>query len=231
MPALMLKFENEPQAKYVLKLGQTLTIGRRDTNNIVVENLAVSGSHAKVECLEQGTLLTDLKSKNGTFVNGKIITSHWLQNNDIITIGKHTMHFTLAEGEDTPLAQDAALDKTMVLDTDQHRFMMSQNVGTGAQKETYGVLSYLKGGEGEVPLRKKLIKIGKDELNDVTLGGFTMGKVAATVSLRPNGYFLSYVGGLSKPKVNGLTVEDTVRLNEFDKIEIGSAQFEFFIKK
>ena len=96
--------------------------------------------------------------------------------------------------------------------------------------EKLGILSYLSGGEGEIKLNKKLFKIGKESSNDIIIGGLTMGKVAATISRMPNGYQLSYVGGMSKPKVNDIAVKETVKLEEFDTIEIGSIKVKFLLK-
>lgn len=240
MPTLTLQFKDTNLSEYKLEKGSSLMIGRRDTNHIVIDNLAVSGSHAKVDVLDDGCLLTDLQSKNGTFVNGKMISSHWLKPGDVVTIGKHTLVFMLAPGEEAPPEQEGAgMDnKTMVLDTNDYRAMLNKNAASTTpsapaappKKEAVGILSYLKGGEGEVPLVKKLVKIGKDSSNDIVVGGFLMGATAATISRRPNGYVLSYVEGMAKPKVNGTTVKDTVQLREFDKIEIGSVLLELIMK-
>jgi hypothetical protein len=92
------------------------------------------------------------------------------------------------------------------------------------------MLSFAKGDKSEESLVKKLVKIGKDVSSDVSVGGFLMSKTAVTISRRPNGYALSFVEGLNKPRVNGATVKDLVILKEFDKIEIGSVQMEFIMK-
>jgi hypothetical protein len=239
MPTLTLQFKDTNLSEYKLEKGSSLIIGRRETNNIVIDNLAVSGSHAKVDMLDDGCLLTDLQSKNGTFVNGKMVTSHWLRPGDVITIGKHNLTFKLAQGEEAPAEQQAAgMDnKTMVLDTNDYRAMMDKNTANNApaapaapKKEHIGVLSYLKGGEGEVSLVKKLVKLGKDSSNDIVISGFLMGATAATISRRPNGYVLSFVEGMTKPKVNGTVVKDSVVLREFDKIELGSVLLELIMK-
>ena len=65
----------------------------------------------------------------------------------------------------------------------------------------------------------------------IVIGGLMMGKTAATISKRPNGYSLAFVEGMTKPKVNGETVKDSVRLKEFDTISIGSVTFQFIQKK
>jgi pSer/pThr/pTyr-binding forkhead associated (FHA) protein len=233
MPTLTLKFKDQVLGEYNLVKGNTLTIGRREGNNVVVDNLAVSGSHAKIDSLEEGFLLIDLKSKNGTFVNEKMVNTHWLKGGDVITVGKHTLTFGLAQGEALPQAEEP-LDKTMVMDTDEYRAMLEkgtpQQAAAAPPKEKIVVLSFLKGGQGEVEVKKKLIKIGKDSSNDVVVDGFLVGKTAATISVQPAGYYLNFVQGMAKPKLNGKTVSDTAKLKEFDIIEIGSAKIEFIIK-
>jgi len=85
MPTLTLKFKDNVISEYPVNKSQTLTIGRLADNSVVVENLAVSGHHAKVDSVGNGFLLTDLQSKNGTFVNQNMVTSHWLKHGDVIT--------------------------------------------------------------------------------------------------------------------------------------------------
>jgi pSer/pThr/pTyr-binding forkhead associated (FHA) protein len=233
MPILTLKFKEMTIREYRLDKEQNLTIGRREGNDVIIENLAVSGHHAKIDSVGEGFILTDLKSKNGTFVNNEAIASHWLKAGDIVTIGKHNLVFDYAEGEDRP-AEEGAMEQTMALDTDQYREMVTEVApevtGVPPQKESVGVLSFLSGGEGEVELSKKLTKIGKDPSCDLVVGGIMVGKTAVTVSKRPTGYYLSYVGGLAKPKVNGETIKESIRLREFDKIELGSSRMEFFYR-
>jgi len=234
MPKLILKFKDTKINDFLLDQGRNITIGRRESNDIVIENLAVSGMHAKIDAIEKGYLLTDLKSKNGTFVNGQLIATHWLGHGDTVSIGKHTLVFAYAEGEEKPDASADGMDKTMVMDTDKYREMLSKSSGNAAatirKKEFIGVLSFLSGGDGEIEIKKKLIKIGKDASCDIIVKGFTIGKTAATVSKRPKGYYLSYVGGMAKPKVNDVMVKESVLLNEFDTIELGSLKMQFIYK-
>ncbi len=99
MATLTLRFENEYVSSYLLKETTSLTIGRNKNNTVVIENLGVSGHHAKIDCLSGRFLVTDLQSKNGTFVNNQLVTSHWLKHGDTITIGKHVIHFDLYEDD------------------------------------------------------------------------------------------------------------------------------------
>lgn len=236
MPILTLKFKNNVIADYRLEKGKSMTIGRRGSNDVVIENLAVSGHHAKIDSVGDGFVLTDLQSKNGCFVNEQLVTSHWLKHGDVINIGKHTLVFTFQQGEARPKEAEGKMDKTMVMDTTKYRDMMSKSapemVPPQAKEEgPRGVLAYLSGGDGELELQKKLTKIGKDSSSDIVVHGLGIGQTAGTISRRPNGYYLSYVGGMSKLRVNGEVVKESVKLKEFDVIELGSAKMQFFTKE
>ena len=233
MPKLTLKFKDNILGDFSIEQGKSLTIGRKESNDITIENLAVSGHHAKVDAVGDGYLLTDLQSKNGSFVNKELVTTHWLKDGDNIIIGKHTLVFGYAEGEDKPDDGGASMDQTMVMDTDKYRDMLAKSVPGGGKtekKESIGMLSYLAGGEGEVELTKKLTKIGKNSACDIVVGGLMMGQTAATISKRPNGYSLAFVEGMTKPKVNGEAVKESVMLKEFDNIEIGAMKVQFYYK-
>jgi pSer/pThr/pTyr-binding forkhead associated (FHA) protein len=235
MPVLTLKFKNEFIKDYRLGKGQSMTIGRRNDNNMVVENLAVSGSHAKIDSVGDGFVLTDLQSKNGSFVNDELIASHWLKNGDVITIGKHTILFNYTGGEEIPDEKTGDMNQTMALRSDKYKEMIAKNVPDGAEefvaeKSISGSLSFLSGGEGEIALDKKITKIGKASTCDIVAKGFSVGKVSATISKRPDGFFFNYVGG-SKPKINGNAVDQSVKLNDFDVIEIGSVKMNFVVKE
>lgn len=234
MPTFTLKFKENVVNEYRLGKGKSMTIGRREDNTVCIENLAVSGHHAKIDSVGDGFLLTDLQSKNGSFVNDQKITSHWLKDGDLITIGKHTLVVNFAETE--AKTQDAsAMGQTMVMDTEKYRSLLSKSVLKDEtkmlDKMPPAVLSFLAGGTGEVELSKKLIKIGKDSSCDIVTGGLMMGHTAAIISRRPDGYFLSYVGGMTKPKINGTAVKESVKLKEFDTIEIGGLKFQFVYQK
>jgi hypothetical protein len=235
MPIITLRFKNNIIETREMQSGQSLTIGRLEDNDIVIENLAVSGHHAKIDSVGEGFLLTDLQSKNGCFVNEKLVAAHWLAHGDKISIGKHLLQFAFKEGESRPSAPAPdQRDMTMVMDTDKYHDMLSKSGSERLSSEAgkpVGVLSYLSGGEGEVELARKLIKIGKDSNSDIHVSGLTIGHTSTTISKRPNGYVLSYVAGLSKPKVNGKTVKQSVALKEFDVIEIGSLKMQFFTKE
>lgn len=73
-----------------------LTIGRAPTNLIQIVHHSVSRRHAQLRKTPDGYLVTDLKSSNGTFVNGEKISSPTILNhNDQLQVGEIVLKFKL----------------------------------------------------------------------------------------------------------------------------------------
>jgi pSer/pThr/pTyr-binding forkhead associated (FHA) protein len=237
MAKLILTFNKQVIKEYPFTK-ESITMGRQEDNTIVIDNLAISGYHAKIDKVGGEFILTDLQSTNGTFVNEEKVVSHKLSHGDNIVIGKHVILYVATEkeklaGEGTD--KKLQMDKTMLLDTAKQRELLAkQKVAPSATilPEKVGMISFIDGsGLGEIELTKKLTKIGKAETSEIKLSGLLMGATAATISRRPSGYAISFVGGMTKLKVNGSVVKNSLPLNDFDTIEIGSYKFQFYQKE
>jgi pSer/pThr/pTyr-binding forkhead associated (FHA) protein len=101
----------------------------------------------------------------------------------------------------------------------------------GNKNEILGVLTYLEGGNGKIKLNGKITKLGKHRTSDIVVKGLFVGRTSVTISKRPDGFYLSYVGGLSKPKINEKVVKQSAILNDLDIIDIGSTKLQFFTHK
>jgi len=112
-PKLILSLNGDTISEIDLDKEST-TIGRKAVNDIQVDNLAVSGTHAKVLALGRDCFLEDMESTNGTYVNGDRVTKHVLKHGDKIMIGKHQL---LYQNEAAANADDDEEDfeKTMIL--------------------------------------------------------------------------------------------------------------------
>src|SRR3954468_24427388 len=84
------------------------TLGRRPYNDIVIDNLAVSGEHAVLQMTGAEVYLEDLNSTNGTYINGKAVKKQLLQNNDTVEIGKYKIKYINE-------AAGPTFEKTMVI--------------------------------------------------------------------------------------------------------------------
>lgn len=64
-----------------------ITIGRDESNHIVVDDLTVSRNHASVSRTADGLVVEDLASRNGTFVNGQRVRSATIVDDDVVSVG------------------------------------------------------------------------------------------------------------------------------------------------
>jgi pSer/pThr/pTyr-binding forkhead associated (FHA) protein len=231
MARLILMFNKQVVKEYPL-LKESVTIGRNEENTIQINNLAVSGYHARIDAAGNDYILTDLQSTNGTFINDKRVVSQKMSHGDNIIVGKHVILFigTGMEADSKQASQKTDLDKTMMLDTAKQKELLSKQKentqGVDGMAKT-GVVSFIEGAEqGEIELKKKLTKIGKSDSSEIRLSGFFMPATAATISRRPSGYVITTMGG--KLKVNGEVVKESVALKDFDTIEIGKVKFQFY---
>lgn len=72
---------------------ERMTVGRRTGNDLCLPYPAVSGKHAVVVTLPTGSVLEDLGSTNGTFVNGKRVSKYFLHDRDSIDIGRQKLMY------------------------------------------------------------------------------------------------------------------------------------------
>ncbi len=108
---------------------EEITIGRNKDNDIQIENLAVSGRHARIKKNRNDYFIEDLKSTNGTFLNEKRISKEVLKNNDAVTIGKHTLSILLEKNKNDRQGLNVCrneMNKTMKLDTRHHKEMIKK---------------------------------------------------------------------------------------------------------
>src|SRR2546423_3861857 len=73
---------------------ESVKIGRNEDCDVTIDNLGVSRYHAEILEKEGFYVLRDLKSNNGTFVNGRRIETYNLNDGDEISIGKFTISFS-----------------------------------------------------------------------------------------------------------------------------------------
>jgi pSer/pThr/pTyr-binding forkhead associated (FHA) protein len=193
------------------------TLGRRPYNDIVIDNLAVSGEHAVIQIVEGEAILEDLNSTNGTYINGKAIKKQPLQNNDSIEIGKYKIRFQ----SDQP---GTGFDKTMVikpgapgngsLPAAPAALAAVPDNGAGSNA-AIRVLSGAAAGR-EVALIKIVTTIGKP------------GLAVAAITRRPAGYVVAHVDGAESPTVNGVPIQaDPVFLKNGDLLELAGIQMQF----
>ena len=235
MGKLILSLDGAVLAEYDMNK-ERYTIGRLPDNDIHVDNMAVSGHHALIINILNDSFLEDLNSTNGTYVNGKLVKKHALQDGDAITIGKHALKYSNEKSAAAGGGDDDEFEKTMII--------RPGSKGTGAP--SMDSVNKAVAGSGGAPLdvdaqkglpRAKLQVLsgafaGKElELNKAltTLG--RPGVQVAAITRRADGFFVVPVegdGGKS-PQVNDVNVgREGVKLKHNDVIEFAGVKMGFF---
>ena len=201
---------------------ENLTIGRRPSNDIQIDNLAISGEHARIVTILDDSFLEDLDSTNGTLVNGQPISRHVLKNNDVIELGKYKLKFmseaAVGEVDNTAQLRAAGLStepepERTFADT---QFMFPRPVPPPPPipRVTIRLLNGPNAGKA-VELAKLLTTLGKP------------GVQVAVISRRSEGVFLTHVEGARFPTVNNSEIGgEAFLLRNKDIVEIAGIRIE-----
>jgi hypothetical protein len=200
------------------------SLGRRPYNDIVIDNLAVSGEHAVFQMSGNEVYLEDLNSTNGTYVNGKAVKKQLLQNTDMVEIGKYKIKYVNE-------AASAGFEKTMLFKS-----------GSAGPAPQAGVapLAFSGAVAGSVPasgeaLHSAAIKVlsGAAAGREVALVKVvtTIGKpgvAVAAITRRPQGFVLAHVEGVDRPCLNGAPIgAEPVVLKNGDVLELAGTKMQF----
>jgi pSer/pThr/pTyr-binding forkhead associated (FHA) protein len=205
---VILRYEKKVLDEFELTQGDT-KIGRRPSNDITIDNRAVSGEHANIFTIGEDSFIQDLGSTNGTYVNNKKIAKHHLKNGDSITIGKHTLSY-VNENQAQP-ADDFA--KTVIISPPSAH----GSAGAGKKAGLY-VLSGPNSGK-RIEVSKKITNLGRT------------GRRSGTITRTDNGYMLAAGDDGELPKVNGRVIpKKGAPLKDGDVIEVAGTRLQFQLK-
>ncbi|MDO8262170.1 MAG: FHA domain-containing protein [Gallionella sp.] len=200
------------------------TLGRRPYNDIVIDNLAVSGEHAAVQMQGGEVYLEDLNSTNGTYVNGKAAKKQRLQNGDTVDVGKYKIKFVndaASDGfEKTMMYKAGAVAAAPAFAPPPVMPAMPANFAAipGALESLHGAIKVMSGAAAgrEVALTKVVTTIGKP------------GVAVAAITRRQRGFFVHHVEGAGNPALNGAPIgSDPLALKNGDLIELAGTQMQF----
>jgi hypothetical protein len=216
MPKMIVSIDGVVIKEVQLSKDRT-TLGRRPYNDIVIDNLAVSGEHAVLLMNGNEVYLEDLNSTNGTYVNGKAVKKQLLQNADTIEIGKYKIKYVNE-------APGASFEKTMIIKpgslppaapAQPREPASAAPVEPVVVRGSIKVLSGAAAGR-EVALVKVVTTIGKP------------GVAVASITKRPQGFVVAHVEGAPRPTINGTVIgAEPVPLRHGDLLELAGTQMQF----
>lgn len=260
---------------------ERITIGRRPSNQIHIDNLAVSGEHAVIVTIGNDSFLEDLNSTNGTMVNGEPIKKYVLQHDDVIEFGKYQLRYVNEKQVNAPhndgfeptmmlmpsKQPKPAREKSIVEKLTEEKITAEKPVLEAAAIQQASVEAAIENSivSSEINDSAEISKSALDKsitekpINKITPAPTiaparlqvsngasagrelvlnktmtTLGKPGSQVAVinkRPNGYFITHVGGNSLPMVNGQTIGlQAHALNHGDVIELAGTKMEFFLE-
>lgn len=195
------------------------SLGRRPYNDIVIDNLAISGEHAVLQMTGGQVYLEDLNSTNGTYVNGKATKKQLLQDGDVVEVGKYKIKFV----NEVPFAEMATMVESRVearplaAAVAPHPLHMPAESPFGMEP-LHAAIKVLTGAAAgrEVPLTKVVTTVGKP------------GVAVAAITRRHRGFFVHHVEGAGNPALNGSPFGmDPIALKNGDLIELAGTQMQF----
>lgn len=258
MPKLILSMDGLV-LKEVELVQERTTIGRRPHNDIVIDNLAVSGEHAVLITILNDSFIEDLGSTNGTTVNGQPIKKHFLQPNDTVELGKYKLKFVAdskpagtdyqkvgVRGEDAgrsafatrapaPAATSTSAGATESQAGTTQRPRFAEESANGATRSSL-TANTTASGPASGPAATIQILNGPNAGKELMLSKAltTLGRPGvqvAVITRRQQGYYITHVEGSSFPVVNGKALGlDATALANHDIIELSGTKMEFFYR-
>ena len=212
MPTLTLSFKGRILKVFPVGAGE-MVIGNDPECAVHIDSLAVEPRHASITTDDQGTLLRDLGSESGTYVNNERVKEQRLDNNDQVQVGKHTLTFArdLNEVEEP---------HTPVTDTEPAAPEAESPLPPIEQPKTAWLQILTGQNLGKtISLNRKMTNLGKP------------GVQTAVIARRNDGYFLSHLEGEHPPTVGGIPIGDhSWALGDGDIVQIGNVKMQFYLQ-
>ncbi len=218
MSKLTLSFKGKILKVYPVLRGQML-IGHDPACHLHIDSLALAAEHARIDTRDQTSILVDLGSEQGTFVNQKRIDKHLLEDGDIIRVGKHTLHYVYEEVDNLASVEDLHLSSS---DIRQPAIPNEEPAGNTADTHAKnGWLQILNGQNlgRTLSLNRPMTNLGKP------------GVATAVITRRNGDYFLSHLEGKRPPSVDDEPIGDrSHKLEDGNVIQIGNIKMQFYLE-
>ncbi|OGB25416.1 MAG: hypothetical protein A3I66_15290 [Burkholderiales bacterium RIFCSPLOWO2_02_FULL_57_36] len=207
----------------IVLVKERVTIGRRPHNDVVIEDIAISGEHAVIHTNFSEAVLEDLNSTNGVQVNGQPIKTHFLQNQDVVELAEYRLRY-IAEiygGEENshaasaPMTQDIRLD--LLLDS-PYPNMRGAMVAPSVNSRSGCAIKLLNGACAgkQIDLTKPLTTLGQPGLQ------------VAAIARIAQAYYLAHVEGTVYPLLNGHSIgANACNMAHGDVIDLVGARIKF----
>ena len=230
-------------AKLVLSLNGTvlqqrfidaacISIGRDAVNDIVIDDAALGGVHARIVTVGEDNILEDLQRAAGLRVNGSPVARQILHHRDVIELGAHHLCYLSSRA-----AAEIDLDRTMLINALPRQGAPTADGGvlaipaarTAKVRLPEGCVKVLAGVLAKTPAKASRPAVGDSVRLDRVVTTFGIpGEQLVVIARRPPGYFLTHVEGPQMPRINQQSIDAAPRaLRDGDLIEAAGYRLEF----
>ncbi|HLH07774.1 MAG TPA: FHA domain-containing protein [Terriglobales bacterium] len=246
MAKVHLKFGQSVLKTFDLPDGASLKIGRMPDNDVQIDNLAVSGHHARIHWDTDHFVIEDNNSLNGVWIAGKRVPKATLYHGEVVLIGKHSLGFEDEARRNVPrpavgethveAAGMQTIQETVVLGSKEGKQQLAKRIegADGGElpapmRTPVGVLTVVEGktDQDHYMLSDDLNVIGKSDMASIRLKGWFAPKVAAVVNRREGKYFVAPSEKDVKLKINGEDVSAQQAINDGDTLEVAGVKMAF----
>lgn len=210
MPKLTVYFKDKEIESFMFDEGQ-VRIGRDDTNEIMIDSLAIAPVHAVITLQNGVASIRPLQDEFPVTVNGEKTKEDILNDNDMIALGKHHVLFKssnsagvfkpfaeAAENEPSPSAPLFGIEPE--LPNGNFQIMDGENIGK------------------IIPIKKTMVQLGR------------AGQGIVVVTRKKEGYFVSTLENKGSLTVNGEPIGNKiVKLSNNDILGINEKALQFFL--
>lgn len=225
MSKLTLSFKGNVLRVYPVIQGSML-IGSAPECTIHIDSLALQPQHARIDTQGATSVLVDLDSEGGTFVNNQRITKHMLEDGDMIRVGKHSLDYKFENIPENPDDSTA----TMEIDLGENPTVRMAAPASQPVAEAESPAPVIEKRQGWLQILNGQ-NLGKTmSLNRAMTNLGKPGVATAVITRRDEGYFLSHLEGEKPPLLGDQPIgSQSVKLNDGDIITIGNVKMQFFL--
>jgi len=205
-------FKGKAIQSYIYDSG-VIRIGRDSSNDLIIDNLTVAPVHAVVNVDGDNCLIKQLSDDHPLIINHEKVEETFLENNNVISIGKYTIVFNTTESI-APNEKGFAPNNKDV-----------ESLNSKLEKEINIPDANLQIMEGDhigriLPLKKSMTRLGH------------AGSGVIIISKRKDGYFMSSLETHMNILINQQALADkTIQLENNDIIVINNVSMQFFLEQ
>jgi hypothetical protein len=211
MAKITLSFKSKPIQAYFFEIGQSISVGRDEGNDVFIDSLAVAPVHAKLTFSETNSTIEPAENNTPIYINGEQITTAELRHGDKVAVGKHTLEYS----EEKPVIENAFKTPDSEFTAEQTKlFNKKPRIGK------LQILSGVKAGQ-VIPLNQSQVRIGSEHASMVEFVQCS------------DGYYLSATNEREIGSIqlnNQCLFKQALKITDGDQLKIDDTELLFFIE-